>query len=133
MSRSTSRVLSLVSNSGFNTVACPSRASTAVPPLAGLGTVATGWHPARARAAANAAAASALLEMRRHPDVGDRADKESADEDPGGPVNLPLQATPGSVAAAQARVAAADRAAEAGSLRRLDEHARHQEHRQHRL
>src|SRR6266571_4946988 len=101
----TSRVLSLDSNSGLRTVAWPTSASTAVPPRAGFGTVATGWHPTSARAAANAAAAD--LRMPAHPDVGDRADEEAPDEDPRRPVDLPLEAAPCAVAAAQARVAAA--------------------------
>src|SRR5438477_12142827 len=81
MRLSTSRVLSFVSNSGLSTVGCPTRASTAVPPRAGFGTVATGWHATSARATANAAARSLLRKMRYHPDVGHRADQERHDQD----------------------------------------------------
>src|SRR2546426_2269308 len=109
----TSRVLSLVSKSGLSTVGCPTRASTAVPPRAGFGTVATGWHPASARAAANAAARNLRLEMRRHPDVGDGADQEAGDQDPRRPVDLALEAAPRAVPAAQPVPAASDGAAEA--------------------
>src|SRR6266702_6622049 len=126
MTRLTSRVLSFVSNSGLSTVAWPTSASTAVPPRAGFGTVATGWHATSARTAANAAAAD--LRMRRHPDVGDRADEEAHDEDPRGPVDLPLEAAPRAVAAAQAGVPAANRAAEARGLRRLNQHPRSETH-----
>src|ERR1041384_121878 len=102
MTRLTSRVLSFVSNSGLRTVAWPTSASTAVPPRAGFGTVATGWHPTSARAAANAAAADLRPRMRRHPDVRDRADEKAGDQDPGGPVDLPLETASRPVAAAQA-------------------------------
>src|SRR5436309_1799988 len=112
MRRFTSRVLSLVSNSGFSTVACPISASTAVPPRAGLGTVATGWQPASARAAANAAAIMGLMEMSRHPDVGDRADHERDNEHPGRPVDLALEAAARAVSAAEPGVSTADRAAQ---------------------
>src|SRR5712691_7549992 len=40
-----SRALALASNRGLNTDAWPTSASIAVPPWAGLGTVATGWPP----------------------------------------------------------------------------------------
>src|SRR5205814_3304883 len=136
MTRLTSRVLSLVSNSGLRTVAWPTSASTAVPPRAGFGTVATGWHPTSARAAANPATASLgtlARGMPADPDVGDRADQEPCDEDPGGPVDLPLQASPRAVAAAQARVPAADRAAEARGFRGLDQHPRREKHSEDRL
>src|SRR6266511_4758177 len=95
MTALTSRVLSLDSNRGFRMVAGPTSASTAVPPRAGLGTVATGWHPPRARTAANAAAAPLLRQMRRNPDVGNRADEKTGDQDPGRPVDLPFEASPG--------------------------------------
>src|SRR5215472_11079236 len=113
MRLSTSRVLSLVSNRGLRMLADPTRASTAVPPRAGFGTVATGWHPASARTAANAAATRGLLEMSRHPDVGDRAHEKGRHEHPRRPVDLPLEPAAGAVAAAQPGVAATDRAAEA--------------------
>src|SRR5437667_9331903 len=131
MRLSTSRVLSFVSKSGLSTVACPTRASTAVPPRAGFGTVATGWHPASARAAANAAAISDLLEMSRHPDIGDRADEKGADQDPRRPVDLAFETASRAVSAAQSRVPAANRPAEAGRFRRLDQNPRHQQHRKH--
>src|ERR1041385_4766144 len=102
MTRLTSRVLSLVSNRGFRTVAWPTSASTAVPPRAGFGTVATGWHPTSARTAANAAAADLRPRMRRHPDVRDRADEKARHQDPRGPVELPLQTPSRPVAPAQA-------------------------------
>src|SRR5437899_2172203 len=133
MTELTSRVLSFVSNSGLRIVAGPTSASTAVPPRAGFGTVATGWHPTSARAAANAAAAPLLLEMRRHPDVGDGADEEAGDQDPRGPVDLPFQASSRAVPAAEAAVATADRAAKAGRLRGLDQHAAGQQHGEHGL
>src|ERR1700674_798401 len=101
MTLSTSRVLSTDSNSGFRTPAAPTRASTAVPPRAGLGTGATGWHPTRATVTAAIAAMS-----RRLPEITgsqrcehDRADEESDDQDPRGPVDLALQAPTGAVAA----------------------------------
>src|SRR5437867_10562105 len=105
MTALTSRVLSFVSNSGLRTVAWPTSASTAVPLRAGFGTVATGWHPPSARAAASAAAAYLPFEMRRHPDVGDRTDQEAGDQDPGGPVDLTFQASSRAVTAAKAAVA----------------------------
>src|SRR5947199_199718 len=108
MRLSTSRVLSFDSKSGLSTVAWPTSASTAVPPRAGFGTVATGWHPMRARTAANAAAARLLSRMRRHPDVGDRADQEAGHEYPRRPVDLPLQAASRPVAAAQPVATTAD-------------------------
>src|SRR6266513_4860168 len=136
MTRLTSRVLSLDSNSGLRTVAWPTSASTAVPPRAGFGTVATGWHPTSARAAANPATASLGTlprGMPADPDVGDRADQEPCDEDPRGPVDLPLEAPPRAVAAAKARVPTADRAAEARGLRRLEQHPRREKHGEDRL
>src|SRR2546421_1927429 len=113
MRLSTSRVLSFVSNSGLSTVGCPTSASTAVPPRAGFGTVATGWHAVSPRAAANATAKNLRLEMRCHPDVGDGADQESGHEDPRRPVDLALEAAPRAVSAAKTVPAAADGAAEA--------------------
>src|SRR5437879_4841504 len=133
MRLSTSRVLALVSNSGLSTDGWPTSASTAVPPRAGLGTVATGWHPASARTAANAATKSLPREMRRHPDVGYRADEERDDQDPGGPVDLAPEAAPGAVPAAEPGVAAADRPAEARRLGCLNQHAGHEEDREHGL
>src|SRR5947208_3636987 len=133
MRLSTSRVLSFDSKSGLSTVAWPTSASTAVPPRAGFGTVATGWHPMRARAAANAAAARLLGRMRRHPDVGDRADQEAGHEYPRRPVDLPLQAASSPVAAAESIAATADRASEPRRLGRLSQHTEHEEQRKHGL
>src|SRR5689334_3167623 len=192
MRLSTSRELALVSNSGLSTDAWPTSASTAVPPRVAFGTVATGWHPARARTAASAAtearprdlgerfddpgepdsgeatssgaSASSMREraaqkpnpkmaarapkirrgplrprlrltgeMRRHPDVGDRADEERGDQDPRGPVDLALEPAPGAIPAAEPVAAAADRPAEARRLGCLYQHAGHQEHREHGL
>src|SRR5436309_15041780 len=132
MRLSTSRVLSFESKSGLSTVAWPTSASTAVPPRAGFGTVATGWHPMRARAAANAAA-RLLSRMRRHPDVGDRADQEAGHEYPRRPVDLPLQAASSPVAAAESIAATADRASKPRRLGRLGQHTEHEEQRQHGL
>src|ERR1700687_827455 len=96
MRLSTSRVLSTDSNRGLSTPAAPTNASTAVPPRAGFGTVATGWHPARARAtAAPAAVNSRLLEMGSHPDEGQRAHEEGGAEHPRRPVDLALQPAAG--------------------------------------
>src|SRR5258707_8888646 len=91
MTLSTSRVLSTVSKSGLSTVALPTNASTAVPPRAGLGTVATGWHPINTSTSAAAPVASRLREMRSHPDEGKRTDQEGGDQHPGGPVDLALE------------------------------------------
>src|SRR5712692_2099905 len=98
----TSRVVSTDSNSGLSASAAPTSASTAVPPCAGFGTVATGWHaPPSATIAAMAATANRLPEMGFQVDVGDRADEEGHDQDPCGPVDLALQPAAGSVSAAQ--------------------------------
>src|SRR3981081_3656320 len=127
----TSRVLSTVSKSGFRTPGGPTSASTAVPPRAGLGTVATGWHPTSASdAAAHAAASIRLLEMGSYPDEGQRADQESGDEHPRGPVDLALQAAAGAIAAAPAVATTADRSSEARRLRCLYQHAGHQQKRE---
>src|ERR1700674_3338897 len=127
MRLSTSRVLSTVSNSGFRTPAAPTSASMAVPPRAGFGTVATGWHPTRANTTAAAAVTYRLPEMGSHPDEGQRADQEGGDEHPRGPVDLALQAATGAIPAAQPAVAAADSSSEARCLRRLDQHASRQQ------
>src|SRR6266849_2953271 len=133
MRLSTSRVLSLDSNSGLSTLGCPTRASMAVPPRAAFGTVATGWQAPRTRTAANAAAISLCLEMRRDPDVGDRAGEEGDDNDPGRPVDLALEAATGPVPTAEPGVAATDGATEPRRLGRLDEHPGRQEDGQHGL
>src|SRR5207237_10689299 len=67
------------------------------------------------------------------PDVGERDEEEGHDQDPGRPVDLPFQATSRPVAAAEPAIAAADAAAEAGRLRRLDEDAPHQQGRNDQL
>src|SRR3982074_3775034 len=101
MRLSTSRVLSTDSKSGLRMPAAPTSASTGVPPCAGSGTVATGWHPARARAtAATAAVSSRLLEMGSHPDEGQRADQEGGGEHPRRPVDLALEPAAGAIPAA---------------------------------
>src|SRR5579864_696757 len=136
MRLSTSRVLSTDSNSGFSTPAAPTSASTAVPPRAGFGTVATGWHPTRATtpSAARAALRRRLSEItgsQRGED--DRAHQEGDDEHPRGPVDLALQAATSPVPASAAVAASTDRSAQARRLGRLDEDARHQQDREDRL
>src|SRR5579864_779857 len=114
MTLSTSRVLSSVSKSGFRTVAAPTRASTAVPPRAGFGTVATGWHATRVNAAAKAAAVRRLREiMCPHVRQYDRAHQERRRQHPGRPVDLALQPASCPVASAKAVPPAADRPSEA--------------------
>src|SRR5439155_6515231 len=129
-----SRVVASTSNSGLRTPGAPTKASTAVPPRAGLGAVATGWQPiTNATVAIAAAAASRLLEMSPHPYVGQRAHQEGNDQDPGRPVNLPLESAAGSIPAAQPTVTAADGATKAGRLGRLHQYPRHQQQGEHRL
>src|ERR1700682_3327770 len=132
MTLSTSRVLSTDSKSGFSTPADPTSASTAVPPRAGLGTVATGWHATSATATAAVAAMS-----RRLPEItgsqrgeDDRADEEGDDKHPRGPVDLALQAAAGAVSAAVPVPPSADSSAKARRLGRLDQDARHQQERE---
>src|SRR5579859_1927904 len=126
MTLSTSRVVSSCSNSGFSAPGDPTSASTAVPPRAALGTVAIGWHAAMARAAM--ATAAHPLRMSRHPDVGDRADEECRRDDPGGPVDLALEAPARPVSTADAAVTASDRPAQSRRLGGLHEHPGHQQH-----
>src|SRR5712664_578288 len=135
MTLSTSRALSSASNSGFSTPARPTSASTAVPPRAGLGTVATGWHATSATSTmpATRSRRNDLLRMSRHPDVAQRAQKKRDRQHPRGPVDLPLQPAAGAVPAAQPVTAAADGAAEPGRLRRLEQNAGHQQDGQHDL
>src|SRR5580704_8715842 len=135
MTLSTSLVLSTDSKSGFKTPAAPTSASTAVPPRAGFGTVATGWHPTTATTTAASTAVSDRLPEITGSQRGedDRAHQERDDQHPGGPVDLALQATARSVTAAGSVAAAADRAAEASRFRRLDKDARHQKDRKHGL
>src|SRR5258708_24952664 len=96
MTLSTSLVLSTDSKSGFRTPAVPTSASTAVPPRAGFGTVATGWQPTRTTTAASAAVTSRLSEITgSQRGEEDRAHEEGDDQDPGRPVDLALQAAAG--------------------------------------
>src|SRR5260370_25934811 len=93
MTLSTSLVLSTDSKSGFRTPAVPTSASTAVPPRAGFGTVATGWQPTRTTTAASAAVTSRLSEITgSQRGEEDRAHEEGDDQDPGRPVDLARQA-----------------------------------------
>src|SRR2546430_16794266 len=118
-------LLCLPQKGGWSRVGGPPTPPTGVPPGAGFGTAAPGWHPQTASTAANAAGKSLLRKMRYHPDVGDRADKKRSHQDPAGPVDLALQAAPRAVATAESVAAAADGAAEAPCLRRLDQQAGH--------
>src|ERR1700687_5369821 len=115
MTLSTSLVLSTASNSGFRSPAAPTSASTAVPPRAGLGTVATGWHPTSGTTTAAGAAVSDRLPEITGSQRGkdDRAHEESDDQDPGGPVDLALQAAARAIAAAGPVTAPPTRPAEA--------------------
>src|SRR5712691_3222740 len=130
MTLSTSRVLSTVSKSGLSTVALPTNASTAVPPRAGLGTVATGWHPINTTTSAAAPAESRLREMRSHPDERERADQECGDKDPGGPVDLSLETSAGPIPAAGSVAASPYRPPKARCLGCLDQHAGHEKDRE---
>src|ERR1700694_926481 len=130
MSLSTSRVVASTSNNGLRTPAAPTRASTAAPPRAGLGTVATGWQPMSTTAAIAAVAAMRLPEMSLHPYVGHRTDQESGDEDPCRPVDLPLEPAAGPIPTAEPPISAADGATQARSLRRLHQNAHHQQERE---
>src|SRR5919108_1416014 len=134
MTLSTSRVVSSCSNSGLSAPGVPINASTAVPPLAALGTVAMGWQaPAAVAASRTATKTKPLREVLPDPDVGNRADKECRDDHPGGPVDLALEPPARAVAAAEAVAAAADGAPEAGRLRGLHQHAGHQQDGEHHL
>src|SRR5258708_14716137 len=100
MTLSTSLVLSTDSKSGFRTPAVPTSASTAVPPRAGFGTVATGWQPMRTTTAATAAVTSRLSEITgSQRGEEERAHEESDDQDPGRPAALALQPAAASVTA----------------------------------
>src|SRR5260370_17506754 len=100
MRLSTSGVRWTASKSGLRTPAAPTSASTAVPPRAAFGTVATGWHPTRARTTAAAAAVnSRIREMGSHPDEGQRADQEGGGVHPArtvvfAPPPAPVPVTP---------------------------------------
>src|SRR5438132_6267926 len=138
MTLSTSRVVSSCSKRGFSAPGVPTRASTAVPPLAGLGTVAIGWQAAtastaRATAASRAAALVLLAEVLPDPDVGNGADEERGDDDPGGPVDLPLQAPPRAVATTKPVASAADGPTQPRRLGSLYQDARHQQDGEHHL
>src|SRR5438105_611236 len=138
MTLSTSRVVSSCSNSGFSAPGVPMRASMAVPPLAGLGTVAIGWQAptastARATAARRAAALLWLAEVLPDPDVGNRADQEGGDDHPGGPVDLPFQTQPHAVAPTMPLTTAADVPTQPLRLGSLHQDARHQQDLQHHL
>src|SRR5258707_8502238 len=134
MRLSMSRAESLTSNSGLRTPGWPTSASTAVPPRAGLGTVATGWQAARASAAATAAVTRRLRELMGL-DVreDDGAHQERGGKDPGRPVDLPLQPAAGAVPPAPPIATPADGAAPTRGPRRLDEDAGGQQDRQHDL
>src|ERR1700686_156027 len=135
MTLSTSLVLSTASKSGFRTPAGPTSASTAVPPRAGFGTVATGWHPTTAPTPAAMTAVSDRLPEITGSQRGedDRAHQEGDDQHPGGPIYLALQAPSRAGTAPGPVAAAADRSAESSRFRRLDQDARHQEDRKHGL
>src|SRR5215475_10546221 len=97
MTESTSRVVSSCSKSGLRAPGVPTSASTAVPPFAGFGTVAIGWHPyvssaESARTEIPAMRVIRLLDIGRDPDVGHRGDQKGDRDDPGRPVDLALQA-----------------------------------------
>src|SRR6266699_2177488 len=133
----TSRVVSSCSNSGFRGPGDPTSASTAVPPFAGFGSVAMGWQAATASTARRPSAAPArrvkrrpLLEL-RHPDVGDRADEESEGHDPGGPVDLTLQAAARPISTTQAVAPTTDRPAQPRGLGSLHEHPGRQKDSEH--
>src|ERR1700694_521623 len=113
MTLSMSRVVASTSNRGLRGPGAPTSASTAVPPRAGLGAVATGWQPMSATAAIATTAARRLPKMSLHPYVGQRADQECRDKDPRRPVDLAFQAAAGPVPAAHATIATANRAAKA--------------------
>src|SRR6266567_7488840 len=138
MTLSTSRVESSCSNSGFSGPGEPTSASTAVPPFAGLGSVAMGWQAATASTAMRPSAAPAmrvkraapLLEL-RHPDVGDRADEEGEDDDPRGPVDLALQSAARPITTTQAVAPTTDRPAQPRGLGSLYQHPGRQQDREH--
>src|ERR1700693_3535605 len=110
----TSLVLSTDSKSGFRTPAAPTSASTAVPPRAGLGTVATGWHPTRTTTAPNAAVSRRLSEITgSQRGENDRAHEEGDDQDPCGPVDLALETPASAISAAGPVAATANRSTEA--------------------
>src|SRR3989442_3944712 len=124
-----SRVVASTSNSGLRTPGAPTKASTAVPPRAGLGAVATGWHPmTNATVAIAAAAARRLLEMSPHPYVGQRAHQEGNDQDPGRPVNLPFESAAGSIPAPPPPPTPPRRATQAGRPGGLPPHPHRHRH-----
>src|SRR5262249_12471041 len=68
-----------------------------------------------------------LLDVGLEPDVGDGDDEERRGQHPRGVEELPLETAPGAVAAAQPSVAATDGPPQAGRLRRLQQHPRHEQ------
>src|SRR5207253_7037268 len=88
---------------------------------------------ARATAASRAAALLLLAEVLPDPDVGNRADEERGDDDPGGPVDLPLQTPPRAVATTKPVASAADGPTQPRRLGSLYQDARHQQDGEHHL
>src|SRR5487761_659692 len=117
MTLSTSCVVASTSNRGLSTPGAPTNASTAVPPRAGFGAVATGWQPMSTTAASAVAAARRLSRMSSDPvgdpDIRDRADQERGDEDPRRPVDLALQPASRPITSANSPIAATDSATQA--------------------
>src|SRR5579859_623008 len=129
----TSRALSSSANSGLRTPAGPTRASTAVPPRAGVA-LATGWQAVTPRTAATPTAAfRSLLRMCRHPDERDRVDQECHHQDPCAPEDLALESSARPVAATPGVAPTADRAPKPGGLGRLNQDAGQQENGEHEL
>src|SRR5215471_15943893 len=124
------------SNSGFSVPGVPATASVTWPPCTGptLGTGMAGMLASHADSSSSPAAKAAavrclgtLLDVGLEPDVGDGDDQERCRQHPGGVEELPLQAPAGAVAATQAAVATADGPPQTRRLRRLQQHARHQQ------
>src|SRR5438270_4525959 len=144
MRLSMSRELSSGWRSGFSVVIDPTSASATAPPRPGSFVAcftteeASIWQAPSSTTLIKERAATAPTRalsgaMSRNPDVADADDQEGSDQHPGGPVDLPLQAAPCAIAAAQPSVAAADGSAQTRGLRRLQQHACHQEHADHHL
>src|SRR5258708_3618459 len=117
-----SRALSSAANSGLSVPASPTIASVTLPPRCGPVLVISdsGSQPARQTAMSRAAAATRadlrMLDFDGDPDVGQRHDEEADHQHPGRQVDLAFEAAPRAVAAAEAPVAATDRATQAGRL-----------------